>query len=777
MNEQQILEILSELYELEPSLREREAEIRSVINQLVLAKPEAVFDPEFASNLKREIFKRVHSSASKKFSLNQLFNINFSFMNKTNYAALGVLVLVLVLGGFFAGQKQEQKKLANQQQSSSENPAASQAIGSSEVQKTVSQVKKFASAEEYKKYLQNAQSISYGYGGGIAEKEVMMGAPVNGLSGLNAAQGDRLYNPLPSGNAGLAAPAAPADRVSQTNAQVIGIDEPDIVKTDGKNLYVSNNQAYPIYYDVVPSPMMKQGSGSTPGIMPPYRQPEQSTAVISALPPEALKKIGKIDQQGNMLIYKDTLVIFTYDSVYGYNIKDPTNPTQAWKIKYENNNQFSTARLYNGNVYLVTQSYANFNTPCPLEPLSLNDSKISIPCTSIYHPIVPISDVTTYSAFILDPSTGAVKNQLSFIGSSGQSVVYMSENNLYLTYTYMEDQVKIAFDFFNTSGKGIVPADVLARIQKLNSYDISSQAKMVEFQQIFQKYLSSLDQDAQTKLQNDMQNKLVDYLKIHKRDLQFTGIVKIALNDFSVSATGNVPGTLLNQFSLDEYNGNLRVAVNISTQGIGGLGGWGNSNSANDVYVLDGNLKTTGKVLDLGQGERIYSVRFIEGQGYVVTFKQTDPFYVLDLADPKNPSQKGELKIPGFSSYLHPLAKDRILGIGQENGKVKLSLFDVSNPSNPQEVDKYQLDEYWTEAANNHHAFLQDQKHGVFFLPGGNSGYIFSYENDKLVLKKAVSQIQAQRAVYINDAMYIVGTTNIVVVDEKTWERVGELGL
>ena len=94
-------------------------------------------------------------------------------------------------------------------------------------------------------------------------------------------------------------------------------------------------------------------------------------------------------------------------------------------------------------------------------------------------------------------------------------------------------------------------------------------------------------------------------------------------------------------------------------------------------------MKIEGSVVDLGQGERIYSVRFIEDKGYVVTFKQVDPFYVLDLSDPMNPEKKGELKIPGYSSYLHPITKDKILGIGEENNKVKISLFDVSDPADP----------------------------------------------------------------------------------------------
>jgi uncharacterized secreted protein with C-terminal beta-propeller domain len=177
----------------------------------------------------------------------------------------------------------------------------------------------------------------------------------------------------------------------------------------------------------------------------------------------------------------------------------------------------------------------------------------------------------------------------------------------------------------------------------------------------------------------------------------------------------------------------------------------------------------------MGLGERIYSARFIGDRGYIVTFRQTDPFYVLDLSNPTNPKLKGELKIPGYSGYLHPLADNIILGVGQEDWKLKMSLFDVSDPNNPKEIDKYLMQESYSEAINNHKAFLQDAKHKVFFLPGGSGGYVFGYEGNKLKLVKAVSDINARRAIFINDYMYIIHDNGVVVLDETKWEKVKEL--
>ena len=102
-------------------------------------------------------------------------------------------------------------------------------------------------------------------------------------------------------------------------------------------------------------------------------------------------------------------------------------------------------------------------------------------------------------------------------------------------------------------------------------------------------------------------------------------------------------------------------------------------------------------------------------------------------------------------------------------------MFDVSDSSNPKEVDKYTLDEYYSEAQNNHHAFLQDEKYEVLFIPGGQTGYVFSYKGNKLALEKAIGQIQPQRALYVNDFLYVVGSDRIVVLNENNWERVGEL--
>ncbi|MFD0819160.1 beta-propeller domain-containing protein, partial [Micromonospora zhanjiangensis] len=190
--------------------------------------------------------------------------------------------------------------------------------------------------------------------------------------------------------------------------------------------------------------------------------------------------------------------------------------------------------------------------------------------------------------------------------------------------------------------------------------------------------------------------------------------------------SAKVPGWLINQYALSAWNGHLRVAT---TTGVT----WGPSpTSSSTVYVLStdgGTLRETGRVTGLGKGERIQSVRFDGPVGYVVTFRQTDPLYTLDLRDPAAPRVTGELKISGYSSYLHPLDGDRLLGIGQEasaTGQVRgtqVSLFDVRDPTRPVQLARHQLDSPWSEAEREPHAFLYWPATGLLVVPtGGPSG-------------------------------------------------------
>jgi hypothetical protein len=195
----------------------------------------------------------------------------------------------------------------------------------------------------------------------------------------------------------------------------------------------------------------------------------------------------------------------------------------------------------------------------------------------------------------------------------------------------------------------------------------------------------------------------------------FTTIHRFATGDpdsTSYRASGEVPGFLLNQFSLSEHDGVLRAA---STETPVWWDGAPRRESESFVTVLDergGALVQLGQVGGLGKGERIYAVRFIGEAGYVVTFRQVDPLYVVDLEKPAAPVVRGELKIRGYSAYLHPLADGLLLGVGQdatERGAAlgtQLSLFDVSDPSRPSRLHQAVMADSSSSVEFDHHAFL-----------------------------------------------------------------------
>ena len=221
----------------------------------------------------------------------------------------------------------------------------------------------------------------------------------------------------------------------------------------------------------------------------------------------------------------------------------------------------------------------------------------------------------------------------------------------------------------------------------------------------------------------ELAEELMENAQARISKLQGTAIYKIKLDkmDIDYIASGFVPGNLLDQFSMDEHKGNLRVATTTGNNWWFGM----SSESSNNMYVLDDDLDIIGSVEGLAPGERVYSSRFMGDKAYMVTFRQVDPLFVMDLSDPKNPEVLGELKITGVSEYLHPYDEDHIIGIGREateEGRflgMKISLFDVSDVANPIEVAKIEIGDRGTrsDALNDHKAVLFDKEKNLLVLP------------------------------------------------------------
>jgi uncharacterized secreted protein with C-terminal beta-propeller domain len=272
--------------------------------------------------------------------------------------------------------------------------------------------------------------------------------------------------------------------------------------------------------------------------------------------------------------------------------------------------------------------------------------------------------------------------------------------------------------------------------------------------------------------------------------------VTTAIHQFDISqagppkhiASGEVNGTLLNQYSLSEYDGVLRVATTTGTQTpccrripsdvVPQQSPAAPTESLVTTLRRSGTeLVKEGQIGGLGKGERIYSVRFIGKMGYVVTFRQTDPLYTLDLSDPKQPKVTGELKINGFSAYLHPAGDGKLIGVGQEatdQGRVtgtQVSLFDVSNPASPQRLAQYHLPDSNSEAQFDPHAFLFWPQDGTLVIPVAQ--YKTNYEASSLVLRVDGNQIRETGRIVEPQSQNYGGARRTMVIGDQLWSISG----
>lgn len=278
--------------------------------------------------------------------------------------------------------------------------------------------------------------------------------------------------------------------------------------------------------------------------------------------------------------------------------------------------------------------------------------------------------------------------------------------------------------------------------------------------------------------------------QIHRFDITGSGAPRYA-------GSGEAEGTLLNQYSLSEYQGHLRVATTIGRSGgwtpLGGSRSPRNTESAVTVLARgDNGMTQVGRVDGLGRGERIYAVRFFGSIGYVVTFRQVDPLYTLDLSRPDMPRVVGELKIPGYSAYLHPIGPGKVLGVGQDASTQgsrrgpQVSLFDVSDLAQPSRLAQHQIQGGSSQVEHDPHAFLYWPERNLVVVPVVNSrgssqrgGSGSQQANFALVLKvdgNALTEVGRvshpasviQRSIAIGDELWTVSTSGLMVSDLAT---------
>ncbi|PSQ47704.1 hypothetical protein BRD19_08685 [Halobacteriales archaeon SW_7_65_23] len=588
-----------------------------------------------------------------------------------------------------------------------------------------SSVEQFGTAEAFKQYVRAGQQqdgrIRVREGrlqGGVENEAMEDGGNGNGDGARRGGDdgGDAMESADSAEFTGGSGSEEP-ERVGETNVQVEGFDEPDVVKTDGANFYYS-----PVAGGHHPRPVIEDDDHRR------SEEPDPSTHVIDLSEPADPAAIANVDASGRMLQTGDTLVVFEQreSRIVGYDVSDPANPVESWSQPLED--RLVTAREAGGQVYVVTETSLGYSTPCPIEPLGEDHA---VDCGDVYRPDVQTSAEATYTAFSIDAASGTVEDSVSFVGTGDDTVVYMSEGSLYLTYTTGISEADLLASWVTDTDA--FPQHVKDRVAEINSYDISERSKQREISQAIEQWLRSLSEEERRELNEDLR--------------------------------GPDPGEPLNQFALDKYEGTLRIATTIPRAG--------DAKSTNQLHVLDSETLTQeDKVTGMGEDQRIYSVRYVGDTAYLVTFRQVDPFYVVDFEEPRDPELLGKLKLPGFSNYLHPVDNQTVLGIGKEDREVKAALFDVSDPTTPEVGDDLQLDEHFSAIDESHHAFMMDREHGVFFLPAENTGLVVDYTGGELeVVKEVRADAPVSRARYVDDYLYIFAGNEIIVLDQTDWTR------
>jgi len=379
--------------------------------------------------------------------------------------------------------------------------------------------------------------------------------------------------------------------------------------------------------------------------------------------------------------------------------------------------------------------------------------------------------------------------------------LYVSKSNIYVAYSTGYYDYVMLEELIDKLVMPVLPESIKEEFKLVDTLSLEDYQKNTVTEWILQNYVDSMDENQKQAIAREIVRQ-TERTIIHR--------ISIADGEIQYEAQGSIPGFVKNQFSLSENDGYLRVSTTIE--------GWtvrsyiSNIESQNNVYVLDMNLEIVGSLEDLASGEQIYATRFIGDKCYLVTFKQIDPFFVIDLSKPTNPEVLGELKIPGYYTYLHPYDETHIIGIGRDGEKVKISLFDVSDLENPIELSRYEIenddeDWYWAQssALYEHKAFLFDKEKNLLVVPVGNyskeSAYVFDISVDSgIELKGTIThdleiepeeeygqwgdyyytggyENSIKRILYIEDVLYTVSDNMVKMNDLETLEEINSVAL
>lgn len=577
------------------------------------------------------------------------------------------------------------------------------------------ELRKFSSIAELKDFLKNSQDSGRNYAN-------MGGAQIK--VAMDTAAPTAFAESVLSGT---------DDGYSSTNVQVEGVDEADIVKNDGKYIYVlSGNKisivdAYPAQDAKLLSSIKVDGSPSEFFIngdkLIVFGNDYKKDRITPQV--EAGSSAKAIQDTNLAVIDRIPFPEYAYNYAYAviYDISDRDDPIEDERLVLSGS--YFNSRMIGDTVYLISNEYVYYRNdvvpPCVYSVKGSGITSKCMPAEDVYYFNYPDSyEFSTIMAIDLTDNSHEEKTILK--GTS--QTMFVSQENIYIAfqkrYPWYEQQWRLLKEVVIPE----LPADVKEKINKVQGYEISDSSKYNEMQLIIENWLYGLTQAERLKYGEAMKDKMQQAMVRFQKELEQTTVQKISVEgkDISVKASGNVPGVPLNQFSMDEYEGYFRIATTNSQ--------WNTERSANHVYVLGSDMSVVGKLEDLAPGERIYSARFMGDRLYLVTFRNIDPLFVIDLADPAQPSVLGKLKIPGYSDYLHPYDETHIIGIGKETEEdkendiawqqgLKLALFDVSDVEHPKELAKYTIGDRGSDsyALHDHKAFLFSKEKSLLVIP------------------------------------------------------------
>lgn len=515
---------------------------------------------------------------------------------------------------------------------------------------------------------------------------------------------------------------------SNTNVRVEGIDEDDIVKTDGDLIYIASYDRVTIVKAYPPEDLRNVSVIAASDVL--GHEVANNTVWIN----------GILISEGRLVIIACVDEVIPYDPLnytgFGiywrqsvphtvlsvFNITDPAAP--SFMYSHGISGYLLASRMTEGRVYLVSQSYIWMAGNEYALPKIWNGSESLEVQLDTIHYDPESGDAGSFVNILALDLVSERMNSLSIVAGYA-STVYMSQDSLFLTFQKWTGGV-IVLETGNVSGVATAAAS--------------------------------------------------------KEDSGIsTTIYKISIDGISIEPTarGTVVGWLLDQFSIDESDSFVRIATTTS---------W--TDQKNAVYVLNGNLDVVGSLEGLAPEERIYAARFVGDTLYLVTFRQVDPLFVIDLSVPTNPRVLGMLHIPGFSSYLHSVDGTHILGIGTENTSAKVAVFDVSDPENPVEVSRYVIGNLSWSSAWDYKSILFDREKGLLVIPvsvindpwyynWSSDAYVFNVSGETgIVLKGIVGHGDStwiSRSMYIGDYLYTVSESMIKVNSLSDLSEIGQL--